>query len=99
MGAIEKFPQLDNIVSPWIFEVVWDVETFLHFFYPYMEAFLVSCKDSCIVQKYDNFNRLFEDGNTVITIIVRAVNLGILTRLSNYIISTKLWTRMRKTEH
>lgn len=87
MGVLEKFPQLDIIVSPWIFEVVWDMETFLLYFYPFMEALLVSCKDSCIVQKYDNLNRLFEDGKTV---IVRAVNLDILTRLSNYIISTML---------
>lgn len=66
------------------------METFLLYFYPYMEALLVSCKDSCIVQKYDDFNRLFEGGSTVIIVIVRAVNLGILTRQSNYIISTML---------
>jgi len=45
----------------------------------------MSCKDSCIVQTYDNLNRLFEDGRTV---IVRAVNLDIFTRFTilNYTI-------------
>lgn len=88
MGDLEKFPQLDNMVSLWIFEVIWVKGTFLVYFYPYMEALVVSCKDSFIVKTYDNFNRLFEDGDTVIT--VRTVNLGILTRLSNYVISTML---------
>lgn len=41
----------------------------------------MSCKGSCIVQKYDNLNRLFEDGRTV---IVRAVNLDIFTRIELY---------------
>lgn len=90
MGFLEKFPQLDNIVSPWIFEVAWVEEAFVGLFYPYMEALLVSCKDSFMVKKDDNFNRQFEDGSTVITVILRAVNLGILTRLSNYVISTML---------
>lgn len=81
MGVLEKFPQFNSIVSPWIFEVVWDMETFLLYFYPCMEALLVSCKDSCIMQKCANLNGLFEDGSTVITVIVRAVNLRILTRL------------------
>lgn len=58
------------------------------YFYPYMEALPGSCKESFIVKTYDKFNRLFEDGNTVIT--VRTVNLGILTRLSNYVIATML---------
>lgn len=53
-----------------------------------MEALPGSCKESFIVKTYDKFNRLFEDGNTVIT--VRTVNLGILTRLSNYVIATML---------
>lgn len=52
-----------------------------------MDVLSISCKASCTVQKYDDLNRLFEDGRTV---IVRTVTLDIFIRLPNYTITSIL---------